>query len=173
MKHAQTKSKTTGRGCVYFVPTEEGYLGMVASRKQARDLDEHSMLICDESETAQFPQWGNDRANQYVIDKALSLGFVKKGDSAFFERTSMGAAYVYFVEAVGLSRVKIGYSENPEGRLKQLLTGSPVSLRILAKMPGNQAMEKEIHSRFSHLRVENEWFHLTEEIRAYVDKNCI
>ncbi|WP_298219237.1 GIY-YIG nuclease family protein [Halothiobacillus sp.] len=79
-----------------------------------------------------------------------------------------GSGYVYFIEAVGLSRVKIGYSEDPESRLHTLLTGLPVALNIFAKMPGNQIMEKEIHSRFQHLKVENEWFHFTDKIKAYI-----
>jgi hypothetical protein len=173
MKRASSLAKANGRGCVYYIHTDQGYVGTVASREQARALDEHSVLVCDENEVAQFPAWGNVRANQYVLDKAVALGFSRIGDSAFFERTTQGSGYVYFIEAVGLSRVKIGYSEDPESRLKQLLTGSPVALKIFAKMPGNQPMEKEIHSRFLHLKVENEWFHFTDEIMAYVEKNCI
>ena len=60
MKYKQTNSKTSGRGCVYYVPTEEGYMGLVASREQAQEFDAHSILICDENETSQFPQWGNE-----------------------------------------------------------------------------------------------------------------
>lgn len=172
-KRTRPPSRNSGRGCVYYVHTDEGYIGMVASREQAQSMDKHSVLICDENETAQFPQWGNERANQYVLEKSLSLGFSRVGDTPFFERIEKGNGYVYFIEAVGLSRVKIGFSEDPESRLRQLLTGSPVTLRIFAKMPGSQIMEKEIHSRFRHLKVENEWFHFTDEIKSYVERNCI
>jgi hypothetical protein len=173
MKREGAQTKAHGRACVYYVHTEQGYVGTIASREQARAFDQLSVLICDENEVAQFPQWGNERANQYVLEKAETLGFKKIGGSAFFERTTQGSGYVYFIEAVGLSRVKIGYSEDPENRLKQLLTGSPVALQIFAKMPGNQPMEKEIHARFLHLKVENEWFHFTDEIKVYVEKNCV
>jgi hypothetical protein len=173
LKLESPQAKANSRGCVYYIHTEQGYVGTVASREQARALDEHSVLVCDENEVAQFPEWGNERANQYVFNKALTLGFSRIGNSAFFERTTQGSGYVYFIEAVGLSRVKIGYSEDPESRLKQLLTGSPVTLKIFAKMPGNQPMEKEIHARFLHLKVENEWFHFTDEIKTYVENNCI
>jgi len=161
------------RGCVYYVQTPDGYVGMVASREQARQLDQHSVLVCDEKEVANFPTWGNEKANQYVVEKALSVGFRRKGESAFFERVAVGDGYVYFIEAVGLKRLKIGYSDDPDKRVRTLATGSPVSLRVLAKMPGTQAMEKEIHAKFAHLKVENEWFHLTDDIRAYIDKNCV
>ncbi|MFD0929638.1 GIY-YIG nuclease family protein [Methylophilus glucosoxydans] len=163
---------SAGSGCVYYIHTGEGYVGAVASRAQAQTIDKHSVLICDEEEVARFPEWGNEIANSYVLNKAVELGFKRINGSAFFERLSTGKAYVYFIEAVGLTRVKIGYSASPESRLKQLTTGSPVTLRIHAKMPGNQAMEREIHSRFSHLKVENEWFHFTNEIAEYIKKNC-
>lgn len=172
-KRTRPPSRNSGRGCVYYVHTEQGYVGMVASREQAQSMDKHSVLICDENETAKFPQWGNERANQYVLEKSLAMGFSRIGDTPFFERTEKGSGYVYFIEAVGLSRVKIGFSEDPESRLRQLLTGSPVTLKIFAKMPGSQIMEKEIHGRFQHLKVENEWFHFTDEIKSYVEKNCI
>lgn len=103
-------------------------------------MDEHSVLICDENETAQFPQWVNERANQYVLEKSLAMGFSQIGDTPFFERTEKGSGYVYFIEAVGLSRVKIGFYEDPESRLRQLLTRPPVTLKIFAKMPGSQIM---------------------------------
>lgn len=172
-KKEKRKPKATSTACIYFIHTEEGYLAMGASREQAQQMDEHSVLVCGEEEASKFSDWGNEKANQFFIDKALSLGFRRKGDSAFFERTAKGLGYVYFIEAVGLSRLKIGYSDDPEKRLRQLTTGSPVSLRIHARMPGNQTMEKEIQSRFSHLKVDNEWFHFTDEIREYIEKNCI
>ncbi len=172
-KNKKRNARESGRGCVYYVHSEQGYVGMIASREQAREMDKHSVLICNEDEVAQFPAWGNEKANQYVLEKSISLGFKRIGDTPFFERATTGSGYVYFIEAVGLSRVKIGYSDDPEKRIKQLSTGSPVSLKIYAKVPGNQAMEKEIHQRFSHLRVENEWFHFTNEIKEYIEANCI
>ena len=66
-------------------------MGLVASREQAREFDVAPVLICDEVETAQFSQWGNEKADQYVFEKALSLGFVRIGNSAFSRRTSQDA----------------------------------------------------------------------------------
>src|SRR5262245_44385141 len=43
-------------------------------------------------------------------------------------------SWVYFIEAVGLNKVKIGTSDNPEDRLRQLATGSPVPLKIAGQM---------------------------------------
>jgi len=161
------------RGCVYFVHTEQGYVGMVASRSQAREMDGNSVLICNEEEVARFPQIGNTEADAYVTQRANALGFVKIGGTAFFQRKEKKIGLVYFIEAVGISRVKIGYSDNPDKRLKQLTTGSPLTLELRATMPGSLTTEKELHQRFNHLCIDNEWFHFTDEIKQYIAANCI
>jgi hypothetical protein len=160
-------------GCVYYIHTPMGYVGSVASREQARELDAHSVMICDEKETARFIKWGNEKANKYVLDKGFDLGFSRIDSSAFFERLEIGKKYVYFIEAVGLGRVKIGYSSDPTRRLRELNTASPTELIIFRSMPGNEQMEKDIHARFSHHRIKHEWFNFDDEIKDYAKKNCL
>ena len=167
------KQKTENRGCVYFMHTEQGYVGMIASRAQAREMDQNSVLICDEDEVSRFPQLGNAAADAYVTQRALALGFSKLENSAFFQRKEKKIGLVYFIEAIGVDRIKIGYSDNPDKRLKQLLTGSPLTLELRATMPGSLTTERELHQRFAHLRIENEWFQYTDEIRQYISANCI
>ena len=76
---------------------------------------------------------------------------------------------IYFIEAVGLSRIKIGFFVNPEDRVRQLSTGSPTELKLIAKVPGDANKEKELHEKFKHLLFEKEWFHFTKELQEYVD----
>ena len=165
--------KPDKRPCVYFVHTEQGYAGIVATRAQAREMDRNSVLICSENEVDQFPQMGNAQADAYVTKRAEALGFFKINDTAFFQRNSPKIGFVYFIEAISVNRIKIGYSDNPDKRIKQLLTGSALALEMRAVMPGSQATEKELHQRFSHLRIENEWFEFNDEIRQYIAANCI
>lgn len=76
-KASRTKNNrntaSAGRGCVYYIHTDDGYVGAIASRAQAQTLDKHSVLICDEEEVARFPEWGNEIANSYVLNKAVEL----------------------------------------------------------------------------------------------------
>jgi uncharacterized protein YeeX (DUF496 family) len=65
--------------------------------------------------------------------------------------------------------VKIGRSKNPEKRLKQLSTGSPYKLEIIKKIRGNENLEREIHDKFSHLRMNGEWFELTDELSEFIE----
>jgi hypothetical protein len=76
--------------------------------------------------------------------------------------------FIYFIEAVGLSRIKIGFSKKPIERLKQLQTGSPIELSLIATIPGALELEKELHDRFKASLSSREWFHLTSELKNFI-----
>jgi hypothetical protein len=78
---------------------------------------------------------------------------------------------VYFIEAVGANRIKIGYTAGEvEERRRQLQTASPFPLRALASFPGTMHDETRLHERFSTSRAVpgSEWFHATPELRCDV-----
>jgi hypothetical protein len=75
--------------------------------------------------------------------------------------------FIYFI--VCGDYIKIGYSDNPEKRLVQMQTGSPIDMSLALKIEGTRATEQEMHSRFSRLRVRGEWFHFDEELRDFVN----
>ena len=85
-------------------------------------------------------------------------------------RETMGT--VYFIEAVGSQRVKIGWtSRHIVLRLDDLQTGSPFPLRFLAGIQRvEMRLEAEIHAQVPHLRVDGkrEWFHLRDEVADMV-----
>lgn len=71
--------------------------------------------------------------------------------------------FVYLIHAVGTNRVKIGFSANPEKRLKELQTGSPFELKLLAKWPGTLDTELSGHRTFADYHCIGEWFELEVE----------
>lgn len=74
---------------------------------------------------------------------------------------------IYFASC-GLSDdvVKIGYSDDPEKRIKQL--GLP-DVELIAIFPGDITQETKLHRRFKHLRLGNsEWFKLDHELRILI-----
>lgn len=77
--------------------------------------------------------------------------------------------WVYFIEASGLGLVKIGWSMDPEGRLRALLTHSPVDMRILTARPGGVKSESALHRHFKALCVRGEWFRHEGELAAFVE----
>ena len=71
--------------------------------------------------------------------------------------------WVYLIGSPVIRPVKIGVSNEPEARLEDLQTGSPVPLHLLWKTPGGQALESALHAYFEPYRTHGEWFDFGEE----------
>ena len=74
---------------------------------------------------------------------------------------------VYFFRHIGLTPVKIGYSENqsPINRFNQFKTYAPYGSEILGFIMIQDAKELEtaLHAKYASKRLDGEWFELTEE----------
>ncbi|TLS45714.1 hypothetical protein FE633_13175 [Streptomyces montanus] len=70
--------------------------------------------------------------------------------------------WVYLIGSSRARVVKIGVSNDPEARLQELQTGSPVALRVLWKKPGGQPLESARHMYFGTCRAHGEWFDFGE-----------
>ena len=68
--------------------------------------------------------------------------------------------YVYAIRNNHTGRIKLGISENPERRLKELQIGNDCELELLAYREAANRFkdEKAIHDKHQHLRVRGEWF---------------
>lgn len=78
---------------------------------------------------------------------------------------------VYFIEAVGSDRVKIGWTAaTPQKRMAEIQTSSPFELRLVASAKGSLAIEAGLHARFEESRVMRcaEWFHATPELHGLI-----
>ena len=73
---------------------------------------------------------------------------------------------IYFISTG--KHLKIGYSVDPKGRLRELQTGNPLKLSIRATMPGSFQTETGLHELFAHLRCAGEWFKYTEELKWFL-----
>ena len=76
---------------------------------------------------------------------------------------------IYFITARQIGRVKIGYSSDPERRLKQFQDNCPPApLALEAVCEGDLAFEKELHRIFGFVRKHGEWFELDASIEAAI-----
>lgn len=75
---------------------------------------------------------------------------------------------VYFITAREIGRVKIGHAVNSSRRLWELQTASSCKLRLEAVIPGGRREERELHAKFSSLKVRGEWFSLTPQIEELI-----
>lgn len=65
-------------------------------------------------------------------------------------------------------RIKIGFSTEPEQRIKVLQIANPERLMVHLLMPGSEAAEASLHERFSGHRIAGEWFRLAPEIEQFI-----
>ncbi len=75
---------------------------------------------------------------------------------------------IYFFEAVGLNRVKIGFASTDRNlgrRFESAHVMSPVDVRLVGVLPGELAAEKALHLRFHEHRIRGEWFALDAVLR--------
>lgn len=67
--------------------------------------------------------------------------------------------YIYFLRAgVPDSPIKIGHSWMPEQRLKDVMMWAPYPLEIILTIPGDIALERNIHNCFADCHSHCEWF---------------
>jgi hypothetical protein len=74
---------------------------------------------------------------------------------------------VYFFKHVGLSPIKIGYSENesPFFRFNQFKTYAPFGAELIGFIKTKNAKELEttLHQKYARDRIKGEWFEITKE----------
>lgn len=76
---------------------------------------------------------------------------------------------IYFIQADGTDRVKIGFTAgDPAKRLADLQTGCPHRLVILATASGSEQDEGRWHKDFATDRVQGEWFRLSPRLVAHI-----
>ena len=75
---------------------------------------------------------------------------------------------VYFIMPNKSRRVKIGWSSNFAARLKDIQATNHVPITVLLTMPGDARLEQDLHDRFSEERTHNEWFRLSDRIKAFI-----
>ena len=82
--------------------------------------------------------------------------------------------YVYLIRSQGDKFYKIGISKDPEIRLKDLQTGSPKILEIVATQLVEEDfardIERDLHTRFEILRQGGEWFYIPDKLLPKVIK---
>ena len=80
-----------------------------------------------------------------------------------------GADHIYFLHDRTTGTIKIGASSDPESRMKTLQAMMPndlVPLRYVKVLDGFE-VERQLHEKFTAIRVRGEWFKATPELLAF------
>lgn len=77
---------------------------------------------------------------------------------------------IYFVRAVGIDMVKIGFTDgHPKMRMGDLQVGSPIRLESVGFIEGTTDDEQAIHRTFAEHRSHGEWFHMSPPVLAFIE----
>jgi predicted GIY-YIG superfamily endonuclease len=76
-------------------------------------------------------------------------------------------AYVYLMHDETNDLLKIGYSENPARRLKELVYGSTNTIKLIGYFPGSKTNEHIVQAKFKRQNFKREWFRNETEIIDY------
>jgi hypothetical protein len=92
--------------------------------------------------------------------------------------TRMSDHFLYVIASNELGPCKLGVSNDPPSRLKQLQTGHPEVLKLFHQEPASaenvKILERLLHRDINHLRKHGEWFNLsTEHAIAHVQFTLI
>lgn len=81
-----------------------------------------------------------------------------------------GGARVYFIQCGTHGPIKIGTARDIGSRMDTLQTASPYLLRLLTSIPGDHAVERDMHLRFAADRLHGEWFMPSAALVAFIEQ---
>ena len=74
----------------------------------------------------------------------------------------MAGQHLYFIQAKATGAVKVGKSDDPQRRLRQLQTGNPNTLRVILFAPDRGCDEQRVHNALRRHKTRHthggEWF---------------
>lgn len=79
---------------------------------------------------------------------------------------------IYFVRSADGATIKIGRTKHIVIRMKELAISYGDGVQLLGTEDGGKIREEALHRRFSHFRVEGEWFRSDPELLGYIRDNC-
>lgn len=85
------------------------------------------------------------------------------------------SGFIYFITSEPDEYVKIGWAmHSPHRRMRELQTGCPEALRLMAYAPGSREEERRLHETFAELHYRGEWFfnqHKLYDLISYLSDN--
>lgn len=75
--------------------------------------------------------------------------------------------YVYVLKAEN-GHIKFGFTKTPDRRISGLKNSNGGAIEVLHVIPGTLAQERHIHNTLKPHAVRGEWYHDTDEVRAFI-----
>lgn len=78
--------------------------------------------------------------------------------------------FIYFIGMLNDSIIKIGISNDPQKRLKELQVANPYELRLIFMFRGDESKEIQLHEKFVEYNIRGEWFYNIGKLKEYVNQ---
>lgn len=100
-----------------------------------------------------------------TADDALETAFLQHGRDRMFETDQTATEYVYILNAKGSDFYKIGRSDYPDKRIKQLSIQLPFPAEVIAVFRTLVCLDVEeyLHFTYRHKYLNGEWFKLDHQ----------
>jgi len=156
---------------IYFrepTPGTSGYFPILINCKLSARLKYKGHLIIDYFDTI----INKPKYIPNMFDKILDfLKMVSRNtwdNQKWKELNSIG--YVYFIKNGEYNQVKIGWSDRPSIREKELQTGNPNQLKIIGVLPSQESsVETFLHDRYKIYHIRGEWFKYEGELKTFIE----
>lgn len=122
------------------------------------DFHDYQTLRRDRPVTIDWPPHPSEFGPSF-----LASGIVPAADDGSGKKKG----HVYLVQVGDAGPVKIGFTEYPDRRIRELQAASLEELNCLAVIEGSEKKEKELHALFAAHNIKGEWFKPSEEIFSY------
>lgn len=112
-------------------------------------------------------QEGKEAEAVALVNKERDARIREKEESLLREDRE---SVVYFVEAKLSGKIKIGVTSGLGKRLRNLINGSPIKLRLIGTIPGTYRDEQDLHLRFAKYRKHGEWFSASTKLKTEISQ---
>lgn len=126
--------------------------------------DPTSGIVSDTITKIAFRLRRNEDKLKLSIDELVKSGFLLMADENDLSNREKNPV-VYFIRGEKSNRLKIGFSERFEFRLKEIARSEGEDFEVIGFISGTRSDESNLHEKFSKWKINGEWFqYVTETI---------
>lgn len=141
-------------------------LRVLAVLRYIAAVDPSRLLNCSTKQIASWTRLGIPKIRK-AINSLRELSYLDDFDGIPWLR-GQNVGCVYFIQNHPGREIKIGRAVDPYRRLSTLSTGSPGATELIGILPGGADLERELHKRFAHLRLQGEWFSPGDDLLEFI-----
>jgi len=131
---------------------------------RANSPDYLSQVLENQGFDLRYVEWSDRPSKRHGVNPFLLIDNQKHWDEL--------SPNVYFLKNNESGLIKIGYTEDYEGRIMQLSYQFKARLELLGLIHGGRSEEKEVHGMFSSIRADREWFADCDDLRKFISEYC-